>query len=204
MVSWLVEHLEQTSGLVSYALLALFVFADASLFVGFLLPGEAPAIVGGVMAGRGSLVTTAVFTVTATAAALGDSFGFALGRLLGAERAIRWGGRLGVTRERLDRVEAFFERHGGPAVFAGRFASALRAFVPFVAGATRMPYARFLAFNAPACACWTGAFVGIGYAAGENWREASRWVDRAGWVVLIGFSALIFWKWFRSRTAAHG
>jgi membrane protein DedA with SNARE-associated domain len=203
MLSWLVEHLERTTGAVSYALLVAFVFADASLFVGFLLPGEAPAIVGGVLSGRGSLHVAAVVGMTATAAAVGDSCGYALGRFVGTERAVRWGRRFGVTRERLDAVEAFFEKHGGKAVFAGRFASALRAFVPYVAGTTRMPYRRFVAFNAPACVIWAATFVGLGYAAGDNWREAARWVDRAGWALLIGFATLLVWKWHRSRSATQ-
>lgn len=66
----------------------------------------------------------------------------------------------------LDRAERFFDRHGGRAVFLGRFVGALRAVVPFAAGAARMPYGRFLVWNVAASIAWVAAVVGAGWALG--------------------------------------
>ena len=47
-------------------------------------------------------------------------------------------------------AEDYFKRHGGKTVAIGRYATAAGAFVPFVAGMSRMDYRRFLMFDIPA------------------------------------------------------
>jgi hypothetical protein len=79
------------------------------------------------------------------------------------------------------------------------FASVFRPVMPFVAGAARMPYGRFLAFNAPAGLVWAAVFVGLGFWAGEEWRAVARWVDRAGWVFIVGVVVGLGAKWLKGR-----
>jgi undecaprenyl-diphosphatase len=119
VLTWLVDSLAESHGAVSYALVFAFVFADASLFVGFLLPGEAPEIVGGVLGGRGEVSIWLIGACAASAAAVGDCATYWLGRWLGSARAVRWGKRFGVTEERLDRAKAFLHTHGRKGSSAG-------------------------------------------------------------------------------------
>jgi membrane-associated protein len=62
-----------------------------------------------------------------------------------------------------------------------------------------MPYGRFLAFNAPAGLVWAVVFVGLGFWAGEEWRAVARWVDRAGWVFIVGVVVGLGAKWLKGR-----
>ena len=71
-----------------------------------------------------------------------DNIGYWLGSRFGREWLVRHGRRFGITDARVDRSEAFFARQGPKAVFVGRFVGFARALVPFVAGASRMPYRR--------------------------------------------------------------
>jgi len=97
-----------------------------------------------------------MMAVAAAGAIVGDSIGYEIGRHFGnALQASRLGRKVGA--ERWQRAETYLEAKGGRAIFAGRFVGVLRALVPAVAGATRMPYRRFLVWNA------LGAIMGPGH-----------------------------------------
>jgi len=110
-----------------------------------------------------------------------------------------------VWLKRLDRAEAFFARHGPKAVFVGRFVGFARALVPFVAGASRMPYRRFVVYDALGAALWTVGFVLLGYALGASWRVAEQWIGRASMVLAAaaGIAVLALWARRRSRGRAR-
>ncbi len=70
-------------GGLAYTLVGVLVFAEAALFVGFFLPGETAAVVGGVLAGAGSVNLEAMMTVVVLSAIVGDSVGYVVGRTAG-------------------------------------------------------------------------------------------------------------------------
>jgi undecaprenyl-diphosphatase len=84
-------------------------------------------------------------------------------------------------------------------VFIGRFIGFARALVPFVAGASRMPYRRFVVADALGAGLWTVAFVALGYGLGASWQVAEKWISRSG--LLLGAVLLIgaAWFWVRRR-----
>jgi membrane protein DedA with SNARE-associated domain len=61
-----------------------------------------------------------------------------------------------LTEERLNRAQAFFERHGGWIIVVARFIEGLRQANGIVAGTTGMRWWRFLIFNALGAALWVG------------------------------------------------
>ncbi len=73
MFSWLVDYLATSAGGWTYPVVLLLVILDASLFLGFLLPGEAPLIVGGVLAGRGAISLWGIGMIALIGAFVGDS-----------------------------------------------------------------------------------------------------------------------------------
>lgn len=187
----------------SYLLLFLGAALESSAFLGFVVPGETLVIVAGVMASAGVLDPVAAMAVAAAGGVLGDSIGYELGRRLGRRWIERHGGRFGVRRRTLTRVDRLFARHGGKAVLLGRFVGFLRAMAPFVAGSSRMPYRSFLAYNAAGAVIWAVATVFLGMALGESWRVAERWIGRAGLVAGVAV-ALAVVVWLRRRSARRG
>ncbi len=112
---------------------------------------------------------------------------------------LHFGSRLGLRPEHLARADAFFARQGGKAVLLGRFIGFARALVPFVAGASRMPYRVFLLYNAVGAVLWTISFVLLGYFLGASWQVAEHWIGRTS-TVLVGATALavlVSWIWRR-------
>jgi membrane-associated protein len=167
------KHLTQfvaTYGGWVYALLFLIVFAETGLVVTPFLPGDSLLFAAGALAAAGGLNVWAVIALLSVAAVLGDAVNYAAGRFVGPRvfnATDRSSGlhRL-LNREHLERTHAFFEKYGGKAVVLGRFVPIVRTFVPFVAGAGAMTYARFAVYNVVGGLIWVGICTLAGYAFG--------------------------------------
>jgi membrane-associated protein len=175
-------------------IIALVVFAEDALFVGFVLPGETVAILGGVAASRGHVPLAAVIAVVVLAAIVGDSVGYEVGRHAGP-RVLG----LPVLRRRqgrLDDARDFLARRGGSAVFLGRWVAFFRAVMPALAGTARMPYPKFLAYNAAGGLVWGVAVVLAGYFAGASYARVEKALGpgAALVVVVLALVGLAVWR----------
>jgi undecaprenyl-diphosphatase len=182
------------------------IFAAAALecaaFVGLLIPGESLVLASGFFAHQGILKLFPVMLAAGLGAITGDNIGYLLGARLGREWLLRKGSRFGIRKRGLDRVEQFFQRQGSKAVFFGRFVGFARALVPFVAGASEMPYRKFVLYDAAGAVLWTIGFVTLGYLVGASWQVAEKWISRGG-LLLAGILlavGLAVWLARRRRT----
>jgi membrane protein DedA with SNARE-associated domain len=185
----------------SYLIIGLAAALECAAFAGLLVPGESLVLASGFLAHQGVLSLDAVIVAAALGAIAGDNIGYQIGARLGRAWLLRHGRRLGVTDARLRRAERFFERHGPKAVFVGRFVGFARALVPFVAGASRMAYRRFVVYDTLGAALWTVTFVVLGYALGASWRVAEKWVGRVGLLAGLVVAIVGLMLWLRRRRA---
>ena len=170
------------------------VFAEDALFVGFVLPGETAAILAGVAASLGHAPLPVVLCAVVLAAVIGDTVGYEVGRHYGTR--ILASRRFDRHRDRLDRAQALLKRRGGAAVFLGRWTAFFRAVMPALAGSARIPYARFLLYNATGGILWGVTVVMIGYLAGRSYAKVAHvfGLGAAAVVALVAISALIVWR----------
>jgi membrane-associated protein len=164
--------------------------------MGMPLPGETSLIAASVLAARGSLSLALVIGAATAGAILGDNGGYVLGRL-GVRRLLDRPGRWERQRGQLvERGERFFGRHGGKAVFLGRWVTAVRLVIAWLAGANRYPWPRFLAWNAAGGVCWAASIGVIAFVLGA---EAGRVLSWAGVVVavVVVVTAVGVWLWRR-------
>ena len=188
IVSFLNDKIQHLSSGLVYGLVALLVFGEAALFIGFVLPGETSVIVAGVVASRGHVNIVALCARGVVAAILGDSVGFEVGRRYG-ERLIE----LRVFQRRrvaVDRALAGLRRRGATYVFIGRFTAFLRAVMPGLAAMSELRYRRFLAANAAGALIWGVSFTLLGYFAGTaltSIEKYSGWAASAVLVLMIAF-----------------
>ena len=160
---------------IGYPLLFAFVAAESA---GAFVPGETALIVAGALAGEGRLSLSVVIGIAAGGAIVGDNVGYVLGRK-GLRRLIDRPGRWAAGRRRLIlRGEEFFVRHGSAAVFFGRWLPGLRVAASWLAVESRMPWRRFLLWNALGGIAWAATIGSLAYVLG---RSAS------GSLGLIGF-----------------
>jgi membrane protein DedA with SNARE-associated domain len=176
----LIELVAGVQGPVLLLIVALLAYGETAMFAGLIVPGEIGMVVAGASAKAAGMPLPLVIAAGIVGAILGDTTSYWIGRTAGKHLICRWEPVRKRVEPRLERAEAHFERRGGAAVFLGRFVGALRAVVPATAGMSRMPFHRFLAWNAAASIVWAGAIIGIGYTVG---RQAASVVDRYGLAV---------------------
>jgi membrane protein DedA with SNARE-associated domain len=175
---------------------------------GIPVPGETILVAAAVYAGAGRLNIWAVAVIAIVAAIIGDNIGYAIGRFGGRALVLRLGRYVRLTSERLDKAEGFFRRYGGIVVTVARFIEGLRQANGIVAGISRMPWPKFLAFNALGATLWAGSWSLIGYLAGDHITAIYNAVTRYGLYLLIalgaGVAALIIRAVVRRRRRARG
>lgn len=174
-VEAIVEEIGQRLGTWTYLFVGVFAFLETGAFVGLIAPGETVILVGGVVAGQGRIDLLTLIGITWAAAVAGDVTSLLLGRKLGREFLERHGPRVGINAERLESVERFFERHGGPTILVGRFLGLVRALAPFLAGASRMPLRTFLPYDLLGAGLWAGTFCVLGYVFWHSLDQVTRY-----------------------------
>lgn len=148
-----------------FILLIFFIFAEAALFIGFILPGETSLLIGGVLA-HAHVWNIWLFLLVAIAAAIsGDSVGYEVGKHFGIRLQQSAIGKF-VGQKRWNLAEAIFERYHGGAIFFGRAQALLRALVPALAGMNKVAYTTFLKWNAAGGIVFSTivTFLGFGFA----------------------------------------
>jgi membrane protein DedA with SNARE-associated domain len=137
--------------------------------MGLPVPGETTLLSAAVYAGlSGHLSIALVITAAAAGAILGDNGGYLIGRSLGERLLRRLEGRSRRSGRALLVGRYLFRRHGGKAVFLGRFVAVLRVFAALLAGATHMPWRRFVLCNAAGGLLWATVMGLVGYALGST------------------------------------
>jgi undecaprenyl-diphosphatase len=155
---------------------------------GVPVPGETALLAGAAIAQFGRLSLAWVVVTAIAAATLGDNLGFAIGRRFGRGIVERHGWRVGLSRARLGQFDRFFVRHGARTVFIARFITGLRVFGAVLAGASGLPWPKFLFYNAAGALVWSIAVATAGYSLAYSWDTLERWIGRTG---LIGLAVVV-------------
>ncbi|GAC1375129.1 MAG: hypothetical protein NVSMB43_14340 [Pseudarthrobacter sp.] len=202
-MSGFIDGILNVSPLVAYIAVFCLVFAEDALFVGFVIPGETAAVLGGVVASRGQVELWLMMVLVVVAAITGDSVGYEVGKHYGPR--ILKSRLLARHARQLNKAKDFLHRRGGSAVFLGRFTAFFRAVMPALAGTAHMPYPRFLVWNAAGGLTWGIGFVLLGYLAGNSYEAVAKAAGRdiAVVVAAVAVVALVAWRlrvWKKERT----
>lgn len=150
---------------IGYPALAALILGESA---GLPLPGETALITAGGLAAGGHLALPLVIVVAATAAIIGDTIGYWLGRRGGRRFLLRPG--LGATHRRhaVERADRFFARFGVATVFFGRWVPGVRVVAALMAGATQMPWPHFALANAAGAFAWAATVASLAMLAGPT------------------------------------
>jgi undecaprenyl-diphosphatase len=198
-VDGLVEHILRLPPWLALLIVFAMPALEASVFLGFIFPGEIACLLGGVLAFESKLALWLVIVVAIAGAVIGDSVGYFVGARYGDVLLGKLPERF-VKPEHVERTKDLIRRFGGRAVFIGRFTAALRALVPGFAGVSRMRYRSFLVWNLAGGAVWASAVVVAGYLAGNAWRKVNSTISVVSYCVLgvVVVGLIVLW-WVRRR-----
>ncbi|HEU5063512.1 MAG TPA: VTT domain-containing protein [Solirubrobacterales bacterium] len=179
----LLEDISNTLGAWTYLLVAFFAFAETGAFIGLVVPGETTMLLGGAVAGQGVIDLYLLIAIAWFAAWLGDTTSFFLGRRLGREFVLKHGSRVGITNERFEKVEDYFDRHGGKTIFIGRWISLIRALAPFIAGSSGMGYRAFVPYSVLGTGLWASLHILVGYFFSRSIETAGHYAARGAFAL---------------------
>lgn len=162
-----VKGLIASAGPLAPLLVCAIVFVETGFFVGFFLPGDSLLVTAGVFAATGAIPLKWLLLPVMLCAIVGDQIGYWIGRFAGKTLYTREDSFF-FRRSHLLRAHEFYERYGGKTVILARFVPIVRTFCPPVAGAAKMPYSRYLAYDIFGGILWVGSMILGGYFLGRS------------------------------------
>jgi len=175
------ELIDPKAALATYGYLAVFAFVGSES-LGVPFPGETMLVTAAIYAGTtGNLSIALVIAAAVAGAIVGDNIGFGIGHWGGYRLLVRFGKHLRLDQAKLKVGRYIFFRQGGKVIFFGRFVSVLRTYAAFLAGVNRMPWWRFLVYNAAGGIVWATLYGTGAYYLGRE-------IERLGRPVGIGLA----------------
>lgn len=159
-----VAHIVQSGGLL---LIAIIIFLESGMMVGFFLPGDTLLFSAGILAAAGHLPIIPAIAIIALAAIAGDNTGYHIGRKLGP-RLFRKEDGIIFRKDLILKAEKFYEKYGTKTLLIAHFIPVVRSFVPVAAGAGKMDYKRFVIFDAIGDMLWATSITLLGYFVGSR------------------------------------
>jgi len=198
----LIELLFGLPALTVYVLIGILCWAEAAFFLGFVTPGELAIATGGILASRGQVALGWLIPIIFVGTIAGNTTGYWLGRWWGTP-VLEWKPLQRGFGRGISQARDFMGKRGEWAIVLGRFATPTRIVVPFLVGASGLPYRRFILFDAPTTVVWAIAWTGLGYFLGESWDRIQDVAGTAAILVLILFVTAVVIRWVTARIAAN-
>ncbi len=154
------------------------------------IPSEVVLPLAGYRASEGDLALVLALVAGTLGSILGTTLWYYAGRWIGTERlkafARRHGRLLTLTPQEIDKVDAWFRRHGGKAILIGRLVPGIRSLISIPAGVCGMSFRRFLTLTAIGTAAWSTLLIVAGYTLGEGFERVGHYVSPIGNVIIGG------------------
>ena len=191
-----VDHILQAGGILAVALV---IFAECGLLVGFFLPGDTLLIAAGIFASQHRYVNI-YFLLPAVilAAIIGYQVGYQIG-FRGGPRVFKRKDGLLFRADYIPRTEKFVTHHGGKTMILARFIAIVRTLVPLLAGIGKMRKSTFMFYNIIGAIVWVSGVTLGSYWVGQRVDNVDRYILP---VVFIGIgltAAAEIWVVLRSK-----
>jgi len=176
-----VAQIIQAGGLL---LIAVIIFAESGMFVGFFFPGDTLLLTAGIFAAQDKLPLIPTIAVIALAAIIGDNVGYHIGKRYG-RRLFRKKDGIVFRQEYVHRAEKFYERWGSKTMLFAHFVPVVRTFAPPVAGVAKMDYKKYVVYDAIGDIAWAVVVTMVGYWFGNRIPNIDHYILFAVGLVMI-------------------
>ncbi|MGN6503055.1 MAG: DedA family protein [Pseudolysinimonas sp.] len=170
------------------------------------IPSEVVLPLAGYQGTLGHLSIPLLLIASTVGSYIGALILYAIGRVLGLDRAIRWLAKLPlVDREDFEKAAAWFDRHGRAAIFFGRLVPGVRSLISLPAGASKMNPVLFSALTIAGSAIWNSLLIGLGALLGTQYELVDQYSSVLNYVVYAALAGIVLWlivRRLRRRRAA--
>lgn len=148
-----------------YAGIFVMMFLESSFFP---FPSEVAMIPAGYLAHKGEMSLALAFISGTFGSLLGAIFNYYICYFFGREIILKYGKFVGITHEKMDKFEAFFNKHGEISTFNSRLIPGIRQYISLPAGLAKMNIFRFCLFTTLGAGIWCAVLLGVGHFLGSN------------------------------------
>lgn len=194
-----IQALIHQHGSATYAILFAIIFCETGLVVTPFLPGDSLLFAVGVFCnpGKDALNVWATYLVFCSAALIGDTTNYFIGRTFGHKLFRHEDSRI-FKKSHLKTTHEFFDKHGKKTIILARFVPIVRTFAPFVAGMGEMPYRKFIGYSFAGAILWVGLFLFAGYFIGRIPAVENNF-GIAIFVMVVVTAAPLGWEIYKAR-----
>jgi membrane protein DedA with SNARE-associated domain len=168
--------------------------------VGLPVPDETLLTLAGYLVYRGQLLLIPTVVAALFGSLCGITLSYTLGRATGYLLIEKYGARLHIKMERVERIHDWFRRVGGFTLTLGYFVPGVRHLTAYVAGASELEYRTFALFAYPGGLLWCSTFITLGYFLGDRWNRIAGKVHEEA-LIAAGVLAVcgLGYGWWRRR-----
>jgi membrane protein DedA with SNARE-associated domain len=182
MIHEIAQTLVSYIGDMGYWGIFLLMFLESTFFP---FPSEIVMIPAGYLAFKGELNLYMVILAGIVGSVAGALFNYYLAMHFGRKFILRYGKYVFIKEETLDRLEAFFTKHGELSTFNGRLIPGIRQLISLPAGLARMNMAKFAFYSGFGAGIWVIVLVALGYLLGSNEALISEYLHSATLIALF-------------------
>lgn len=182
-------------GSFGYLIVFFGVIFEAFPLIGSFVPGSIILFFGGLFSRLGYMNLWFVFLLGTLGAFFGDLLGYGLGKVYGLRVMKKCGKWFLIKKEYLDKSCDIVHNHTGKSLVMGRFHPLTRSVAPFVLGAHKVDFKKFLIFNFIGAFLWTYFFVSVGFFFGESYKILKGY-EKGMWILTLGFIFTMYGIYF--------
>ncbi len=192
MLESIVNYLVQIIGSMGYFGIFALMFLESSFFP---FPSEVVMIPAGYLAYKGDMNLILVVTSGIFGSLAGAWFNYILASKFGRKFLLKI-----MSKEKVDKLENFFEHHGHISTFTGRLIPGIRQYISFPAGLANMNSFKFSLYTALGAGIWVVVLTMLGYFLGANQELIDKYLKEITIITLILVTILLgFYVWRHKR-----
>ena len=168
MLGDFINFIVQTVGEWGYAGIFLMMFLESSFFP---FPSEVAMIPAGYLAHQGQMSLVLAWCAGTAGSLAGAVFNYYLCYFFGRELVLKYGKYVGITKVKMRKFEAFFNKHGEISTFNCRLIPGIRQYISLPAGLARMNIFKFCLYTALGAGIWVAVLLAVGWYLGKNYDK---------------------------------
>ena len=173
-----------------------------------IIEGPVATIIAAMLASLGAFNAFVVLFFSILGDMVGDALLYGAGYKWGMSFAQGFGKYLGLNKNRILRMQKYFENHGGKTIFAVKSTTGLSYAAFVAAGIVKMNFRKFISYSLLGGIIWSGFLVLMGYFYGYLWREIGQYIEWIGWLIagiaIISFVLINFYKKREAKRIFNG